>query len=92
MTAKKAPKKGSSEKETPTFDEALKRLELIVDEMESGELGLEDMISRFEQGRKLVEFCSTKLNEVERKIEVLVQKGCEVVAEPLDVDAPETGT
>lgn len=56
------------------FEESMERLEKIVAEMEGGELSLEDMIGRFEEGQTLIKLCSRKLNEVERKIEVLVEK------------------
>ena len=60
---------------TVDFEKSLERLETIVDEMESGELALEEMIKHFEEGSKLVTLCSKKLTEVEQKIEKLVKKG-----------------
>lgn len=57
-----------------TFEKALARLEEIAAEMESGDLGLEKMVAAFEEGQKLVKLCSSKLNEVEKKIEMLVKK------------------
>ena len=57
-----------------SFEKALVRLEEIAAEMESGELGLEKMVAAFEEGQKLVKLCSSKLNEVEKKIEQLVKK------------------
>jgi exodeoxyribonuclease VII small subunit len=66
------------------FEEALERLEKIVDEMESGELSLEKMMAHFEEGSQLVKQCGEKLNEVEKKIEVLVKKGDEVTTEPFE--------
>ena len=57
------------------FEKSLERLEAIVEEMESGDLSLEQMIKHFEEGSKLVTLCSGKLNEVEQKIEKLVKKG-----------------
>lgn len=71
----------------PEFEKALERLEEVVGEMEGGELGLDDMITRFEEGQKLIKFCSKKLDEVERKIEKLVQKGDEVVTEPFEAES-----
>jgi exodeoxyribonuclease VII small subunit len=68
--------------EGASFEKALERLETIVQEMESGELSLEDMMARFEEGQKLVKLCSGKLNQVERRIEILVKEGDEIVAEP----------
>jgi len=55
------------------FDEALKRLEGIVEQMESGAMDLDAMVAAFEEGQKLVQVCSQKLNEVERRIEQLVK-------------------
>jgi exodeoxyribonuclease VII small subunit len=72
-----------------SFEKALERLEKIVSEMESGSMSLEDMIARFEEGQGLIKFCSRKLNEVERKIEILVKKGDEIVTEPFEEEAAE---
>ena len=57
-----------------SFEKALARLEEIAAEMEGGELGLEKMVAAFEEGQKLVKLCSSRLNEVEKKIEMLVKK------------------
>jgi exodeoxyribonuclease VII small subunit len=67
-----------------SFEKALERLEAIVAEMEGGKLTLEKMISHFEEGSKLVKFCSTKLNEVEKKIELLLTKEGQVSTVPFD--------
>ena len=82
MTAKKSDEKGTKGQKDPSVEKALESLEGIVKEMESGSLSLEKMIAHFEEGQSLLEFCSTKLNEVERKIEMLVKKGNKMVAEP----------
>ena len=57
-----------------TFEESLKKLEVIAEKLENGELGLESSISEFENGIHLAKFCHEKLEEAERKIEIL-QKG-----------------
>ena len=59
----------------PGFEKALERLEKIVREMEGGELNLERLMACFEEGMGLVKLCARTLNEVERKIEQLVQQG-----------------
>ena len=70
------------------FEAALKRLEMIVDEMESGETDLDTMIASFEEGQKLVKYCTAKLNEVEKKIEKIVKDGSGgVVVETLELNA-----
>jgi exodeoxyribonuclease VII small subunit len=57
-----------------SFEAALNRLEKIVSEMEEGELSLDEMLKKFGEGMKLAQFCSKKLDEAEKKIEVLVKK------------------
>ncbi len=78
-----------SEKKPQSFEKALERLEEIAAAMESGDLGLEKMVEAFEEGQKLVKLCSSKLNEVEKKIEMLVKKSDGAVeAEPFAVEIP----
>ena len=74
-------------KKEESFEAALKRLEDIVDQMESGETDLDTMIASFEEGQRLVKFCTNKLNEVEKKIEKIVKENAEgIVVEPLELD------
>lgn len=73
---------GEVARKEPNFERAMARLEAIVADMESGTMSLEAMMERFEEGQELVKFCSLKLNEVERRIEILVKKGEQFVAEP----------
>ena len=56
------------------FEDAMERLEMIVESLEGGELSLEDAIKVFEEGMKLIKFCSDKLEEAEKKVTMLVQK------------------
>jgi exodeoxyribonuclease VII small subunit len=55
------------------YEEALKKLEAIVEEMESGELPLESLLTRFEEGTRLARHCQAKLAEAELKIQQLEQ-------------------
>ena len=57
------------------FEAAMQRLEDIVQRLEGGELLLEESLQAFEEGMKLVKFCSQKLEEVEKKVTVLVEEG-----------------
>lgn len=57
----------------PKFEEALKKLEEIVSQMESGELSLENSLKKYEEGIKLSRFCSKKLKEAQKKIEILLR-------------------
>ena len=56
------------------FETALQRLEEIVKALESGELSLATSLELFEEGIKLSHFCHSKLDEAERKVEVLVKR------------------
>lgn len=55
------------------FETALEDLEQVVEQLETGELPLEDSLSAFEKGVGLVKFCQQKLDEVEKKVELLVK-------------------
>jgi exodeoxyribonuclease VII small subunit len=57
-----------------TFESAIQRLEKIVADMEEAELPLEDVLKKYEEGTRLVQFCSRKLDEAEKKIEILTKK------------------
>lgn len=54
-----------------SFEDALARLEAIVESMESGEVPLADLLARFEQGTKLLKVCEARLQEAELRIEQL---------------------
>lgn len=57
-----------------SFEEALKELEVTVKSMESGDLGLDALLEKFELGIGLLRQCEGKLAEAEAKIEVLTKK------------------
>jgi len=59
--------------DTPDFETALKRLEEIVTRLENGELTLDSALQLFEEGIKLSRFCHTKLEEAERRVEILLK-------------------
>lgn len=56
-----------------TFESSLEELERIVRELEQGELPLEKSLELFERGVKLSRECQDRLNQAERKIEVLMR-------------------
>ena len=55
------------------FENALARLEEIVEELEKGEMDIEKSLKIFEEGIKMARFCSKKLDEAEKKIELLTR-------------------
>jgi exodeoxyribonuclease VII small subunit len=70
-----------------SFEQALKLLEQIVVELESGDLPLEQALRKFEEGMELSRFCAQKLEETERKITQLIQEGDGAVVEkPFDIE------
>lgn len=69
----------------------MSRLEKLVDEMESGDLPLEEILQKYEEGNRLVKLCAARLNEAEKRIEVLMkEKDGSLSLKPLD-DAGEDG-
>ena len=56
-----------------TFEQALKQLEQIVNELESGDIPLEKAIKKFEEGIELSKFCAEKLDESEKRVTMLTQ-------------------
>jgi len=77
------------------FEEAIEELEKIVEQLESGDLSLQDSLAVFEEGVGLVKYCNQKLTEVEKKIELLVKdKEGRLQLEPLTDsgdEEPESG-
>ena len=73
-----------------TFEKAMKQLEEIVQELESGDLPLEKAIKKFEEGVQLSKFCSETLDETEKRIQVLLQDSeGKVMEKPFTTDDAE---
>lgn len=70
-----------------TFEESMANLEKIVQAVESGQIGLEESLARFEQGMQLIKRCRQMLDSAEKRIEVLSQEGDNLTAKPLDAEA-----
>ena len=64
------------------FEDNIKKLEGLVAKMESGEMGLDDMIKAFEEGRKLVTECQKDLESIRQRIEKVTKDGS---VEPLNI-------
>ncbi len=78
-------------KKTHDFESALTRLEEIVKTMEEGNLPLAPALELFEEGMKLSQFCHSKLEEAERKVEVLVKKS-DGTLEPVPFEPENQGS
>ena len=57
-----------------SFEESLAKLEKITEELEGGDLSLEESLKRFDEGIKLAEFCNNKLDEAQQKVNILLKK------------------
>ena len=81
-------KKTKSEKETtekePTFEASLEELENLVDQLERGQLTLDESIETFEKGMTLALLCNQKIEASEKKVEVLMEKSGKLVTGPFN--------
>ena len=71
------------------FEEQLKALENVVEQLENGELSLEDSVRLYEEGVKLSDACKKELEVAEGKIQMLVERGGVMKAVDLDSDEEE---
>ena len=73
----------------PSFEEAIERLQTIVEELENGGLSLEESIARYEEGMKLSKRLTLTLAEAEKRIETLVEgdgEGARPITRPMELD------
>ncbi|MFP6900972.1 MAG: exodeoxyribonuclease VII small subunit [Opitutales bacterium] len=77
------------EKKDPRFEDALTRLESIIESMEDGEIPLDEVIVKYEEGVQLLKACQTRLREAELKIEEVKQKGGVIETTPFESDGTE---
>lgn len=60
--------------ETQSYEASLKRLEALVNGLESGKLSLEESIAAYEEGKKLSQACLSRLKDAQNRIQVLLEK------------------
>jgi exodeoxyribonuclease VII small subunit len=70
----------------PDFERALGDLEATVDQLEHGDLSLEDALKQFERGVALARDCQAALKQAEQKVEILLQKSVTAAPEPFEPD------
>ncbi len=68
------------------FEEAILKLEEIAKELESGELGLDESVNKFEEGMKLSKTCTKMLGEAEKRINILINNDGEIKEENFTVE------
>lgn len=67
-----------------TFEDALAKLESIVESMESGQVPLAELLAKFEEGSKLLKVCEARLKDAEMKIEQLKKQKDSVAFAPFE--------
>ena len=65
------------------FESNLKKLEMIVDKIESGEMGLEESVKLYEEGMKIKKICDKKLQDIEMQIKKIKIENNKVIKEDL---------
>ncbi len=71
------------------LEKSLQDLEALIDELESGELPLEQAMQKFEEGIKLTRSCQAALKDAEQRVEILLKSaGGEEALEAFEVDEP----
>ena len=66
------------------FEDMMKKLDEIVEQLESGQMPLEESLKKYEEGVKLLTLCRKRLDETKRKVEILVKKGNKLTAESFE--------
>ena len=72
-----------SKEKINNFESNLKKLELIVDKLESGEMGLEESVKLYEEGMKIKKICDDKLQDIEMQIKKIKIENNKVIKEDL---------
>ena len=71
-------------KKTTDFETSLNELETLVNQIEQGDLSLEEALGAFEQGVKLTRECQSILDQAEQKVQVLIEKNGELQSQPFN--------
>ncbi|WP_421867157.1 exodeoxyribonuclease VII small subunit [Motiliproteus sp.] len=74
--------------QAPDFEASLSELEKLVDQMEQGELTLEQSLQAFEQGIKLTRDCQQRLSQAEQKVQVLIEQNGQIEAVDFETGEP----
>jgi len=76
-------------KEKTLFEEDLKKLQKIVEDLSSGKITLGESLKKYEEGVKLAQSCSATLAEAQRKVELLMKKDGKISLENFNDTDPE---
>jgi exodeoxyribonuclease VII small subunit len=78
-----------SKEALPHLEAALTEITQLVDQMEHGDLSLEQALSQFERGMTLVKHCQKTLEEAEQKVKILLQRDDQETLSPYDSEKSE---
>ena len=67
------------------FEESIARLESLVEQMEGGDLSLEDSLKTFEEGIRLTRECQQALKSAEQKVRLLIEENEDLKETPFDI-------
>ena len=73
-------------KEKVNFEETIKKLETIANELETGNLNLDESVEKFEEGMKLSKECTKMLDDAEKRISILIKKDGKISEEDFDIE------
>lgn len=76
-------------KEKQSFEDDIRRLQKIVEELAGGKLTLGEALKKYEEGVKLAQSCSATLNEAQRRVEVLMKKDGKYSLEKFNDEEPK---
>ncbi len=71
-------------KKSTLFEDSLEELEQLVEQMEQGEISLEESLKSFERGVKLTNTCQKALQDAEQKVQILLEKNGKQTLEPFN--------
>ncbi|MCS3923499.1 exodeoxyribonuclease VII small subunit [Methanosalsum natronophilum] len=74
MSSKESENKVDANDVEMTFEQAMEKLELLVEQLECGQMTLDESLTTFEEGIKLAQRCRKRLDDAERKIEKLIDE------------------
>jgi len=74
-----------SRKKSPSmFEDAMEELEKLVEQMEQGDISLEESLKAFERGIRLTRTCQQALQDAEQKVQILLEKNGQQILEPFN--------
>ncbi|UZJ43002.1 exodeoxyribonuclease VII small subunit [Marinimicrobium sp. C6131] len=80
-----------TKKKSVDFEQSLSELEALVNQMEQGELSLEESLQAFERGIQLTRDCQERLSAAEQQVQVLMEQQGQISVQPMTPDGEDDG-